>query len=65
VVSPAARGVELFGPDLGLDSVNRVELLTAIEKHFDIELAPELARALQRTIERFATPLSGRRNPPE
>ena len=35
----------LFGPELGLDSVDAVQLVTSIEKHFDIQLSDaDLAR---------------------
>jgi acyl carrier protein len=46
---------DLLGPELGLDSVDMAALLTAFEKHFDIELTPdELARGPLRTLTALA-----------
>jgi acyl carrier protein len=46
---------DLLGPELGLDSVDMAALLTAFEKHFDIELTPDdLARRPLRTLSALA-----------
>jgi acyl carrier protein len=46
---------ELFGGDLGLDSLDAVQLVTAIEKHFAVEISDhDLARSALATIATIA-----------
>lgn len=55
----------LFGPDgLGLDSVDALQLVVALEKHFGLKLADgEAAKGILFSVSTIAAELTGRQNP--
>jgi acyl carrier protein len=61
VPSEIADDAPLFGGDLGLDSVDALELMVALEKEFGIRIqSPEVGRDTFTSVGALATYIEGR-----
>lgn len=58
-----ADDLPFFGPDgLGLDSVDALQLVVALEKHFDLKMEDaEMARPVLENVNTIATAISAHR----
>lgn len=61
-VAEIADTTPLFGPEgLGLDSVDALQLVVAIEKHFGLKVTDaEAAKAILQSVDSIATALENR-----